>query len=115
LLGHSACKTAIELVEMWSLSGAEMIVIRNSITPCVSHPEGIFLAITNCFPLAQTVIAIEEKQSQASNCILKLGFKIQHFFHRLIPKAFRNVAIYLAFNTQHSKLPKKSRHLLGYN
>jgi hypothetical protein len=31
-----------------------------------SHAGGISLAITNCIPLTQTVIAIVEKQSQAS-------------------------------------------------
>jgi hypothetical protein len=32
-----------------------------------SHAKGISLAINDYFPLTQTVIAIEEKQSQASN------------------------------------------------
>jgi hypothetical protein len=31
-----------------------------------SHAGGIFLALNDCIPLAQTVIAIGEKQSKAS-------------------------------------------------
>jgi hypothetical protein len=42
---------------------------KSKIQNLKSHAEGISLAITNCFPLAQTVIAVGEKQSQASFCV----------------------------------------------